>query len=133
MSELSPIFLDDAAATPVNHEFVPSQPVGGVVTYRDTLGISVALKPRISLSMRPGELSKGKRIKRKVTVKINVPYQPISVDGITPAVDSIESVITLNVPLDASEADIVDIVKFQQDAFSETQLTDAIVSGNMPY
>lgn len=98
------------------------------VFQEDDLTKSVDLRKSVTTKLRPGSNT----IKRKVTVKTQLPYRPAAVDGVTQKIEMIESINTFNVPLSASTSDIEDLVALQSNATAATLVRDILVNGRAP-
>lgn len=133
MAQLKPVQL--FANDTTKHTFTPVVKDGLLVTFASDQGSSVATKPKISLSMRQGRLRKRntERVKRKVTLKVSVPYQPKVVDGVTPPLDNVEVIVSFNVPVDAESSDIRDAVLFTTSSIGNDVISDVIDNGQFPY
>lgn len=133
MAQLKTIRMTDESG--VQQTFTPVVKDGLLVTFASDIGKTIATKARLSLSMRPGRLRKkdSERVKRKVTLKVSVPYQPKLVDGVTPPVDNVEVVVSFNAPVDAEINEIRNALSFARGSILDSQVEDALENGHFPY
>lgn len=137
MSQNTSLTLADAQGTPVIHTFPPIGTQNGIASYRDNdSSVTIGLRPVITASLRQGQLgqaNRAKRVKRRVILKIAVPFQPATVDGVTPAVDTCECEIRLSLPVDAPAISIDDVVKYAGSLVYESPIAEMITEGEFPY
>jgi len=94
----------------------------------DDLNKSVDVRETLSVKLRPGSNT----TKRKVTQKVQVPYRPAAIDGVTQAIKTIETIVVFNVPLDASPALIQDCAALTTAAIANAIVEDIYVNGRAP-
>jgi len=96
MSNITTIVLNDGTA---NQNFIPVYRKGLLAKWQGDTGVIVSLRPQMTLSMREG--SSGS--KRRVIEKILVPYQPDAIDGVTQNIETVEIILTANIPENAPQ------------------------------
>lgn len=136
MAQNAPITLTDAQTTPVVHTLNPTTKDGLVAKWRDSdSGVVVGLRPSASISLRPGKLGvSGKPgTKRKVSVKITVPYQPATVGQFVPPIEVAEAFLTFMVAEDAPLQVVKDLEQYSQNIGWNAQISDVIIDGAFPY
>jgi len=94
----------------------------------DDLTIPVAERESISTQLRPAS----NNVKRKVTTKVNLPYRPASIDGITQPLKHVEFITYANVPEDAPVAVIKDAAALAIAAQSDALIEDIYLNGRAP-
>lgn len=138
MSENTSMSLLDTQATPVAHTFQPISTINGIAAYRDDdQAQTVGLRPTVTASLRQGSLgnvqTRAQRVKRRVVLKVMVPFQPPAVDGITPAVDTCEVEMRISLPLDAPVLSVNDCIKYARTAVDTAPIYNMVRDGEFPY
>lgn len=146
MSQNASFTIPDSQATPVNYTFTPISTQNGIALYRADRGHSnvaagtnnfIGVRPTISGSVRQGEngdiSTRRGRVKRKVTFKIVVPdaWSGFGADD-TPFLDTLETVVTMSIPVDAQTRAIEDMKNMVTDLVSTVPL-DGMILGEFPY
>jgi len=134
MSQNNAFALNNGESTPVAITFDPITNDNLLATYRKSgTAETVALKPSVSVSLRPAKVTSAGEQKRRVIIKTRVPYQGAAVDGVTPAIKYVESNQTMMIPEDAPIASIDDLIAFSANSLAEAIISDVIDSGAFPY
>jgi hypothetical protein len=142
MSQFAAINVDDTNSSPVNFDFRPVSLVNGIATWcgDSTAFLEVVDRPQVTLSMRPGKMGSpnnyGLRTKRKVVMKISIPFQTSTtvVDTGNPVYDTVDLELTVAAPVDCPAQAITDALGFLvQISDDSAQYRDAIIDGEFVY
>jgi len=127
MSSFIDLGITDAES--VVHTFGRKSNNDFLARWTSDIGASNQLKPEISAGLREGSSSTA----RKTTVKVKVPYQNAAVDGVTPAIQYAEAIVTFITPLSAPEQTNENLVFLVRGSTFETAILDMVNTGTFVY
>lgn len=140
MTAFATIVLADGLVSPVNHNFSPTDIVGGKATYHDRISDYPIGYPELTIAVyRPTSAqlrAKGDRLDQanyKTVVQISVPVldvtAPASGSGVQPAVSkaySCDVQMTFTSPARSSLATRKDAFAYAKNLFAKTEFSNAV-------
>lgn len=136
MAAIASLTLTDAAATPVNHTFVPQDCTSDLATWNETAsGISIGM-PQFTFSLKLGQNGQANKISGKLVIPTLETVSGQDASGYVAVPQLAYQCIgkfELTLPARATLQNRKDLRAMIQDALSDAVVTTAITSFERPY
>lgn len=137
MAALTTIVLNDALGTPVAHNFVPINHNGKEFLWRDnTAGLTILSAPIISLTVLPSKDKSLERYRERIVLPAVETVTGQNSQGYTAAPKlaySLTKVSDYILPIRATEQQKKDLLKFGQNVSVNSQFSDSLLYGMLPF
>lgn len=132
MSAINTITVADAAATPVNHNFIPHKIVGDVAWYNEKSATSAQGFMPLSVSLRSPQAGTGARVFRQ-QVNFAMPVLMTDSEGNEVVSHTLRANVEFILPERSTLQERKDVLELTRNILENSQITDAVENLNNVY